>query len=80
MKPHHKILLIWTAYIGFYVLAALLAAPDKASFSDGVTSAASALLGIISFYLFREEEGRSNRALFLNFGLFFGFNGVQRPL
>jgi hypothetical protein len=64
------------------MVAGAIAHPQIEGFSipEFVLGASSSLLGIVSYFLYRSENGNCLKLVFLNFALFFGINVVRRPL
>jgi len=81
MKTVRKILLIWGVTLGL-ILAGAIAYPEFGgiSVSDLLLPASSSLLGVVSYFVHRRENGNGAKLVFLNFALFFGVNGLSRPL
>lgn len=64
------------------ILAGAIAntAVTKSQFHDVLSSASSALLGVVSYYLFSREVRSGTRLVFLNFAVFFGSNALIIPI
>ncbi|MCX6142714.1 MAG: hypothetical protein NTZ35_05790 [Ignavibacteriales bacterium] len=81
MKTLRKILLLWGATL-VLLGAGAIAYPQfgGVSVSDFLLPASSSLLGVVSYFVYRRENGNGAKLVFLNFALFFGVNGLSRPL
>jgi hypothetical protein len=81
MKTARNILLIWGVTL-VMILAGAMASPEVAgiSVSDLLLPASSSLLGVVSYFVYRQGNTNGTKLVFLNFALFFGLNGVSRPL
>ena len=71
MGLSRKILITWSSILLFALLMASILPHSKIDVGYSILMSFMLLLGIISFTIFRHEPNKSNKAVFLNFSIFF---------
>jgi hypothetical protein len=81
MKTHQRIAFLWIlCLIVIFADKVVCPAGEELKIAVNLIEASSALIGIVSYYLWKLEIRKGARWMFLNFAVFYGCNGLVTPI